>query len=71
MAARTSAVCLFLAVISWRQLAMGDNWQENVRPKLFAVMTSRDYQSFVGNPQVPIPRISRFSARKVYGQIVS
>ena len=42
-----------LALISslWH-LASGDNWQENVRPKLFAQLTSRDYHSFVGNPQL-------------------
>jgi hypothetical protein len=48
----TAAVWLLLAMLSWRQLANGDNWQENVRPKLFAQMTSRDYQSFIGNPQL-------------------
>jgi len=29
------------------------NWQENVRPKLFAQLTSRDYQSFVGTVVYP------------------
>ena len=48
----TSILWLILAMLSWRQLANCDNWQENVRPKLFAQMTSRDYQSFVGNPQL-------------------
>ena len=48
-------VWLLLAMLSWRQLANCDNWQENVRPKLFAQMTSRDYQSFIGNPQLTDP----------------
>jgi len=45
-------VWITLAVISVWHLASCDNWQENVRPKLFAQLTSRDYQSFVGNPQL-------------------
>lgn len=51
----TSVLWMVLALLSWRQLANGDNWQENVRPKLFAQMTSRDYQSFIGNPQLAEP----------------
>lgn len=49
------SVFVTLALISLRHLANGDNWQENVRPKLFAQLSSRDYQSFVGNPQLTEP----------------
>lgn len=41
-----------LATLALQQWALCDSWQENVRPKLFAQLTPRDYQSFVGNPQL-------------------
>ena len=41
----------FLAALTYLDLSptAGLNWQENLRPKLFASMTPRDYTSFPGN----------------------
>ncbi len=43
---------IVIAFSSFPHLVSSYNWQENVRPKLFAQLTNRDYQSFVGTIQL-------------------
>ena len=38
----------FVTLCNLRSFSTGDQWQSNVRPKLFAHLTDRDYQSFAG-----------------------
>ena len=40
---------VFLLLVCLSTSSVGLNWQENVRPKLFASMTARDFTAFVGN----------------------
>ena len=39
---------MFSAVLFCLTTVNSTNWQENIRPKLFAKLNSRDYQSFSG-----------------------
>ena len=40
---------LFSSVLFFLTTVHSSNWQENIRPKLFAKLTSRDFQSFSGS----------------------
>ena len=44
-------LALFLALFPCCLVAV--NWQENLRPKLFFSMSSRDYTAFIGNLSAP------------------
>ena len=39
---------IFLGILFFCVLVTSSNWQENIRPKLFAKLTQRDFQSFSG-----------------------
>ena len=45
-------VYVFSAVLFCLTNVNSTNWQENIRPKLFAKLNSRDYQSFSGTLKV-------------------
>jgi hypothetical protein len=45
-------VYVFSAVLFCLTSVNSTNWQENIRPKLFAKLNSRDYQSFSGTLKV-------------------
>ena len=53
-------VYVFSSVLFCLTTVHSSNWQENIRPKLFAKLNSRDYQSFSGTLKVWICHFTWF-----------